>query len=123
MVNYWREDIYWFVFVIVFFVVIVVINFVGVRGYGEVEFCFFILKVIVIIGFIFLGCVINIGGFFDEGYIGGRYWKDFGVFNNGFKGFCIIFVVVVFVFMGIELVGLVVVEVINLRKLFFMVIK
>ncbi|KAK4681414.1 histidine permease [Podospora pseudoanserina] len=115
-VNYWREDIHRSVFVTVFLVAIVVINLVGVRGYGEAEFCFSILKVIAVIGFILLGCVINIGGFPDEGYIGGRYWKDPGAFNNGFKGFCTIFVTAAFAFTGIELVGLAAAEAVNPRK-------
>ncbi|KAK0667579.1 amino acid permease-domain-containing protein [Cercophora samala] len=115
-VNYWNGDIHRSVFVTIFLVAIVVINLLGVKGYGEAEFIFSVLKVIAVIGFVLLGCVINVGGFPDEGYIGGKFWKDPGAFNNGFKGFCTIFVTAAFAFTGIELVGLAAAEAVNPRK-------
>jgi len=39
------------IFVTVFLVVIVVINLIGIRGYGEAEFLFAIVKVVAVIGF------------------------------------------------------------------------
>ncbi|KAK4181647.1 glycoside hydrolase [Triangularia setosa] len=115
-VNYWKKDAHRSVFVTIFLVAILVINLFGVKGYGEAEFIFSVLKVIAVIGFILLGIVINIGGFPDEGYIGGKYWYDPGAFNNGFKGFCTIFVTAAFAFTGIELVGLAAAEAVNPRK-------
>ncbi|KAK0748220.1 amino acid permease-domain-containing protein [Apiosordaria backusii] len=115
-VNYWKDDIHRSVFVTIFLVAIVVINLFGVKGYGEAEFIFSVLKVIAVIGFVLLGIVINIGGFPDDGYIGGHYWKDPGAFNNGFKGFCSIFVTAAFAFTGTELVGLAAAEAVNPRK-------
>lgn len=56
------------------------------RGYGEAEFLFSIIKVIAVIGYIILGIILNCGGGADEGYVGGRYWRDPGAFHNGFKG-------------------------------------
>jgi len=44
--------------VTIFLVVIVAINFFGVRGYGEAEFVFAIIKVIAVIGFIILGIIL-----------------------------------------------------------------
>lgn len=63
-----------------------------------------------------LGIVINIGGTPSEGYIGGKYWQDPGAFNNGFKGFCSVFVTAAFAFAGTELVGLAAAETANPRK-------
>lgn len=63
-----------------------------------------------------LGIVINIGGFPDDGYIGGRYWTSPGAFNNGFKGVCAVLVTAAFAFTGTELVGLAAAETVNPRK-------
>jgi yeast amino acid transporter len=122
--------------VTIFLIVIVAINFFGVRGYGEAEFVFAIIKVIAVIGFIILGIILNCGGGPNGGYIGGRYWQsnsvqpDYpgyntvprpesiasGAFNSGFKGLCSVFVTAAFSFAGTELVGLAAAEADNPRK-------
>lgn len=68
--------------VTIFLVVIIAINFFGVRGYGEAEFVFSIIKVMAVIGFILLGIIINTGGIpgDDRGYIGAQYWYNPGAF-------------------------------------------
>lgn len=58
----------------------------GVKGYGEAEFLFSLIKVIAVIGYILIGIILNCGGGADEGYVGGKYWRDPGAFHNGFKG-------------------------------------
>lgn len=63
-----------------------------------------------------LGVVLNIGGGEGGSYIGGRYWRDPGAFNNGFKGLCSVFVNAAFAFTGTELVGLAAAEASNPRK-------
>ena len=122
--------------VTIFLVVIVLINFFGVRGYGEAEFVFAIIKVTAVIGFIILGIVLNCGGGPRGGYIGGSYWypntvpADYqgylegqpagsivsGAFHSGFKGLCSVFVTAAFSFAGTELVGLAAAEADNPRK-------
>jgi len=62
--------------VTIFLVVIAAINFFGVRGYGEAEFCFAIVKVAAVIGFIILGIILNCGGGPNGGYIGGAYVRN-----------------------------------------------
>ncbi|KAK0649567.1 amino acid permease-domain-containing protein [Cercophora newfieldiana] len=115
-IRYWNPNISQAIFVTLFLFVIVVINLFGVKGYGEAEFVFAILKVTAVIGFILLGIVINIGGTPTGGYIGGKYWSDPGAFNNGFKGFVSVFVTAAFAFAGTELVGLAAAETANPRK-------
>jgi len=123
--------------VTIFLVVIVCINFFGVRGYGEAEFVFAIIKVIAVIGFIILGIILNCGGGPNGGYIGGSFWQknnvpaDYfgythdgqvpgsiasGAFHSGFKGLCSVFVTAAFSFAGTELVGLAAAEAANPRK-------
>lgn len=115
-INYWNKEVDHAVFVTVFFVLIVGINLFGVKGYGEAEFIFAIVKVVAVIGFILLGIIINVGGGITGGYIGGRYWSDPGAFNDGFKGLCSVFVTAAFAFGGTELVGLAAAETANPRK-------
>lgn len=115
-ISYWNPDLTRAIFVTIFFFCIVAINFFGVKGYGEAEFIFAIIKVTAVIGFILLGIVLNIGGTPDSGYIGGRYWHSPGAFHNGFKGLCSVFVTAAFAFAGTELVGLAAAETLNPRK-------
>lgn len=55
---------------------LVIIQYFGVRGYGEVEFVISMIKITACIGFIILGIIIDVGGVptDDRGYIGARYW-------------------------------------------------
>lgn len=95
---------------------IVSINFFGVKGYGEAEFIFSLIKVTAVMGFIILGIIIAAGGVGPQGYLGGRYWQHPGAFANGFKGVCTVFVTAAFAFAGTELVGLASAESANPRK-------
>ncbi|KAF2876469.1 general amino-acid permease-like protein GAP1 [Massariosphaeria phaeospora] len=115
-IQYWNNTINNNAYVAIFLSVIVVINLFGVKGYGEAEFVFAIIKVTAVIGFIILGVIINVGGGPDGGYIGGTYWHTPGAFNNGFKGLCSTFVNAAFAFSGTELVGLAAAETANPRK-------
>ncbi|KAL4893343.1 amino acid permease-domain-containing protein [Aspergillus ambiguus] len=115
-VDYWESSISNAAWVAIFWAVIVSINLFGVRGYGEAEFVFSLIKVIAVIGFIILGIILNCGGGPKGGYIGGKYWHDPGAFNNGFKGLCSVFVNAAFAFAGTELVGLAAAETSNPRK-------
>ncbi|RYP82834.1 hypothetical protein DL769_001531 [Monosporascus sp. CRB-8-3] len=139
--TYWNPAIGKAISVTIFLVFIVIINLFGVRGYGEAEFVFAIIKVIAVIGFMLvvfrplflnhaseyadvvrprprslLGIVLNIGGVPGGGYIGVKFWRDPGAFHNGFKGLCSVFVTAAFAFAGTELVGLAAAETANPRK-------
>jgi len=103
-------------FVAIFLFLIIGINLFGVKGYGEAEFVFSIIKVIAVVGFIILGIILNCGGGPQGGYIGGKYWYNPGAFNNGFKGLCSVFVTAAFAFSGTELIGLAAAETANPRK-------
>ncbi|KAJ5577904.1 General amino-acid permease GAP2 [Penicillium hispanicum] len=115
-IDYWSPGVSNAAWVCIFWVLIVAINLFGVRGYGEAEFVFAIIKVVAVIGFILLGIILNCGGGPHGGYIGGKYWHDPGAFHNGFKGLCSVFVNAAFAFAGTELVGLAAAETANPRK-------
>jgi len=117
-VNYWNRDAQYnpAIWVTLFWLLIVVINLFGVRGYGEAEYVFSMVKVIAVVGFILLGIILNCGGGPNGEYIGGRFWSNPGAFNAGFKGLCSVFVTAAFSFAGTELVGLAAAETANPRK-------
>ncbi|CZS91223.1 related to amino acid transporters [Rhynchosporium graminicola] len=119
-VSYWpgAKSVSPAALVVIFWFVIVLINFFGVKGYGEAEFIFSIIKVVAVIGFILLGIIIAAGGIPDspQGYLGAGYWYNPGAFNHGFKGLCSVFVTAAFSFGGKELVGLAAAETENPRK-------
>ena len=115
-VNYWGSSISPAVWVTIFLTIIIGINMFGVKGYGEAEFVFSIVKVIAVIGFIILGIILDIGGGPNDSYLGGRTWIHPGAFNNGFKGLCSVLVTAAFAFAGTELVGLAAAETANPRK-------
>ncbi|CAG8394371.1 unnamed protein product [Penicillium salamii] len=117
-INFWNNTVNNGVWVTVFLVLICIIQYFGVRGYGEVEFILSIVKIIAILGFMILGIIIDCGGVSTDhrGYIGFQYWKDPGAFRNGFSGFCSVFVTAAFPYGGTEFVGLAAAEALNPRK-------
>ncbi|KAG8406020.1 hypothetical protein J3458_021363 [Metarhizium acridum] len=95
----------------------------GVKGYGEAEFIFAIIKITAAIGFILFGIILNCAGTPERGYIGFEYWRNPGAFKHGFKGFCSVLLNAVFAFSGTELIGLAAAETANPRKSLPMAIK
>ncbi|GMG30972.1 unnamed protein product [Ambrosiozyma monospora] len=117
-IKFWNKDINSAAWVSIFYVIVVLINLFGVRGYGEAEFCLSLIKVLTIISFIILAVIMDCGGVptSKEGYIGTKYWRDPGAFNNGFKGLCSVFTTSAFSFAGTEMIGLAAAETSNPRK-------
>jgi len=110
------------IWIAVFLTTLIIVQFFGVRGYGEVEFFLGVIKIIAVLGFIIFGIIVDCGGVpgDDRGYIGFRYWNDAAhgnkAFRHGFKGFCSVFVNAAFAFGGTELVGLAAAEAADPRK-------
>ena len=82
VVSYWT-DINPAVFITIFGVVIIAVNSYKVKWYGEVEF-FRVLKVLLILGLVIVGLVIDLGGAPNHDRLGFRYWKDPGPFAERF---------------------------------------
>ncbi|RYP92134.1 hypothetical protein DL770_001715 [Monosporascus sp. CRB-9-2] len=125
VIQYWvpRERVNPGVWVAIFLVIIVCINYFGIRFFGEFEFWLSSFKVIVICGVILLSLIIAAGGA-DGDPRGFRYWRDPGAFkpfiNEGpsgkFLGFWSTMVTATFAYLGTELVGVTVGEAQNPRK-------
>jgi len=127
VLQYWvpREKVNPGAFVAVFLVAIILINYFGVKFFGEFEFWLSSIKVVVILGLILLSLVLACGGGPDHDPKGFRYWKNPGAFNwyitgdndtGRFLAFWSVLTTAVFAYLGIELVGVTVGEAQNPRK-------
>ncbi|WFD36844.1 hypothetical protein MCUN1_003734 [Malassezia cuniculi] len=108
VIQFWdtKEVVPRGVWIAIFTLLMILVNFFGAKGYGEFEFMATLLKILTVVGFIIVGIYIDCGGPSAVDYIGGRYWHDPGAFNHGFKGVCAVFTTAAFAFQGTELVGL-----------------
>lgn len=94
------------VWVTIFLALLCVIQYFGIKGYGEVEFVLSIIKITAIVLFMIIAVIIDTGGVGPKGYIGAKYWHNPGAFTGGFFGFCSVFSTASFAFYGTELTGL-----------------
>lgn len=75
IIQYWNEDINIGIFIVVFFVIFMLVNYFFVGIYGEFEMWLLSLKVIIIFGFIiFVICIVV--GVGQQGVIGFKYWRE-----------------------------------------------
>ncbi|KAF7913075.1 uncharacterized protein EAE98_011626 [Botrytis deweyae] len=119
IISYWLPDIGTWVWALVFLIVIVVINLFGVRWFGEAEFFFSFLKVLVVIIFIIVGLVLNGGGIPGHKAKGFDYWKsstEGAPFAAGWPGVLSALCTAFLSYGGTELVGLTAGEAKNPRR-------
>ncbi|KAF6823039.1 amino-acid permease inda1 [Colletotrichum musicola] len=119
-IQYWNKEISTAVWITVFWVFIIIVNVFGTLGFAEEEFVSSAFKLIATVIFMIVAVVLICGGGpeggkYDE-YWGNRLWSDPGAFQNGFRGFCSVFVTAAFAFSGTELVGLAAAETPNPAK-------
>jgi len=82
IIKFWNTSVHSAVWITIFSVIIIVLNFLNVKLYGESEVIFASLKIMLIVGLIIGGLVIDLGGGPNHEYIGGSYWRDPGAFNT-----------------------------------------
>ncbi|KAI1194844.1 amino acid permease [Nemania serpens] len=129
VIQFWlpRDRVNPGVWIAIFLVLIISINYFGVSFFGEFEFWLSSFKVVVIIGIILVSLVITAGG--ADGHARGfEYWRKPGAFNSKFGygvaegslsrflNFYSTLVTATFAFLGTELVGVTVGEAQNPRK-------
>ncbi|KAI8713940.1 AA-permease domain-containing protein [Fusarium sp. LHS14.1] len=85
VIQFWNTSVNPGVWIAVFLVFIITLNLLGVRLYGESEVFFAALKIMLIIGLIIGGLIIDLGGAPHGERIGFRYWISPGVFNAYIK--------------------------------------
>ncbi|KAJ5365353.1 Amino acid/polyamine transporter I [Penicillium concentricum] len=126
VISYWipTEKVNAGVWITIFLVIVVAINYFGVKFFGEFEFWLSSFKVIIILGIILLSFILMLGGGPDHDRKGFRYWKSPGAFNTykmegspgRFLAFWSTMVSATFAYLGTELVGVTVGEAQNPRK-------
>lgn len=116
-VRYWFDIPQW-IPALVCLVLLLGLNLLTVKLFGELEFWFALIKVITIIALIIIGIIMIIIGFeTNSGTVSAaNLWNHGGIFPNGFTGFLFAFQMVVFSFVGVELVGVSAAETSNPQK-------
>ncbi|KAI9494930.1 amino acid permease/ SLC12A domain-containing protein [Zychaea mexicana] len=105
IINWWKPvmpDAAWSA---IFLVLIIAINLVGVRIYGELEYWFALIKILITIVFIIIAICVSTGGLGGE-VIGFKYWHDPGAFVGGGVGTVSVLLTAGFSFQGTEIVGI-----------------
>jgi amino acid transporter, AAT family len=94
------------------------INLIAVKVFGEFEFWFALIKVVAIVAMIALGCSVIFFGFTNDWAPIGfdNLWIHGGFFPNGFSGMLLSLQMVLFAYVGIEMIGLSAGEAENPRK-------
>lgn len=83
------------------------VNLIAVKLFGEFEFWFALIKVLAIVGMIVLVALILVFGFSDVGDTASvsNIWAHGGLFPNGATSALLSFQIVMFAFIGVEMVG------------------
>lgn len=115
------------VYTVVICILICATNIFGVIYFGETEFAFSILKLILIAGLIIVGLVINLGGAPNHQRLGFQYWKNPGAFAgpglehrypalDNFLGILSVISQAAFAYQGMEIVAVAASETENPRR-------
>nr|WP_214289316.1 amino acid permease [Bacillus subtilis] len=106
--QYWLPGVPQWVPGLIALIILLIMNLATVKLFGELEFWFALIKVIAILALIVIGLVMIFKGFSTSSGVSSftNLWSHGGLFPNGMHGFILSFQMVVFAFVGIELVGL-----------------
>lgn len=85
VIDYWESPVNIAVWITIFIIVIVGLNFFPVGVYGETEFWFASLKVFMMIGLLILSFILFWGGGPNHQRLGFHYWKNPGAANTFIK--------------------------------------
>lgn len=116
-VRYWFDIPQWIPAVICL-IILLGLNLLTVKLFGELEFWFALIKVITILLLIGIGVIMLVmGSKTDAGMVTmNNLWEHGGLFPNGISGFLLSFQMVVFAYVGVELVGVSAAETANPEK-------
>ncbi|KAJ5194576.1 amino-acid permease [Penicillium cinerascens] len=107
LLQFWTENFPGWAISLIFLIVVIALNLLSVRVYGEVEYWLSLLKVITIIIFIILGIAVNCGGNTSHEYIGAKNWNiGDAPFVGGIGGFASVFVTASFAYGGTESIAI-----------------
>ncbi len=106
-VKYWAPGIPQWLSALVFLVVLYAANLISVKLFGEIEFWFSMVKVTAILGMILIGVGVLTLGFSKAGDTASvtHLWQDGGFFPKGIGSTLMTLQIVMFAYLGVELVG------------------
>ncbi|KAK4058381.1 hypothetical protein OIO90_000539 [Microbotryomycetes sp. JL221] len=112
IVSFWSESVSPAITISVAYVLYVALNFLPVTWYAESEFIFSTIKVLLFVGLIILGIIIDLGGGPSGQRLGFHWWKQDGAFQQfpgienlalgRFLAFFSAFINAAFTYIGIE---------------------
>ncbi|KAI9043917.1 uncharacterized protein KD926_002296 [Aspergillus affinis] len=103
LLEFWTDNFPGWAISLIFLVIVIALNVLSVKVYGEIEYWLSLLKVITIIIFIILGIAVNCGANREHRYIGDKYfYTGDAPFVDGIGGFASVFVTASFAFGGTE---------------------
>ncbi|ORX54434.1 hypothetical protein DM01DRAFT_1407290 [Hesseltinella vesiculosa] len=106
IIDFWKTvmpDAAWGAIIMVIFVTF---NLLSVRIYGESEYYFALIKVLMVVVFIIICIVFTTGGMGSQGPIGFKYWVTPGPWVDGPVGTVSVLLSAGFSFQGAEIVGI-----------------
>lgn len=107
-VMFWFPDIPKFVPAVLMIALLLGLNLIAVKLFGEIEFWFALIKIVAIIALIAVALFLVVIAFSPTGgkpASVANLWNDGGFFPHGWMGFLAGFQIAFFAFVGIELVG------------------
>jgi amino acid transporter len=123
LIEFWTEK-YAALWITLFIIVTFLVGITLVRVYGEVEFFFATLKILLVVGIVIMGLVIDLGGVPGQQRIGFKYWRNPGPFVEylasgswgSFLGFWAVMNNAVYSFAGVESLSVAAAETKNPRQ-------
>ncbi|OJJ30387.1 hypothetical protein ASPWEDRAFT_45961 [Aspergillus wentii DTO 134E9] len=123
LIQYWT-DLNSAIWVTVLIVFSAIVAFTFIRVYGEIEFSLTILKILLVLGIVLMGLVIDLGGVSGQPRLGFHYWKTPGPMVEyiatgswgRFLGFWAVMNNAVYSFYGIESLSIMAAEIRNPRQ-------
>ncbi|CQR72678.1 putative transport protein YifK [Sporomusa ovata DSM 2662] len=106
-VNYWLPELPQWIPALLAVILMTGVNLIAVEAYGEFEFWFALIKIIAIIALIMGGLGMILFGFGNGGVpVGiGHLWQHGGFFPHGVSGTIMALAMVLFSYVGIEVIG------------------
>ncbi|RXK33009.1 lysine transporter [Arsenophonus endosymbiont of Bemisia tabaci Asia II 3] len=107
VMGYWFPKIDGWIWSAIFLFIIFMLNYISVKGFGEAEYWFSLIKVITVIIFIVVGILMIIGIFRGAENAGWHNWQiGEAPFVGGFSAMIGVAMIVGFSFQGTELIGI-----------------
>jgi amino acid transporter, AAT family len=116
--EYWFPSVPRWIWALAALVIMASVNFLHVKAYGELEFWFALIKIVTIIFMIVSGIGMIVLGIGNGGIATGisNLWENGGILPNGITGVLMSLQMVMFAFLGIEMIGITAGEVKNPEK-------